>query len=106
MRAYAAEEDVELTDEIKRLETRLNKLMEDVYSKLSRWQRYQLAKHPDRPFTQDYINLIFTDFVELHGDRMFADDPALVAGLVTGRLCLWDSKKGEPPRKNWCVISA
>ncbi len=82
MKVYAAEENVELADEIKRLETRLQKLMKDTYSKLTRWQRYQLAKHPDRPYTLDYIGKIFTDFVELHGDRLFADDPALVGGLA------------------------
>ena len=78
MKVYAAEENVELADEIRKLETRLHKLMKDTYSKLTRWQRYQLAKHPDRPYTLDYIEKIFTDFVELHGDRMFADDPVVV----------------------------
>ncbi|MFH1943952.1 MAG: acetyl-CoA carboxylase carboxyltransferase subunit alpha [bacterium] len=82
MKAYAVEENVELADEIKRLESRLQKLMEETYSKLSRWQRYKLAKHPDRPYTLDYIERIFTDFVEMHGDRQFRDDPALVGGLA------------------------
>jgi acetyl-CoA carboxylase carboxyl transferase subunit alpha len=82
MRAYAAEENVELADEIKRLESRLQKLMEETYSKLTRWQRYKLAKHPDRPYTLDYVERICTDFVELHGDRQFRDDPAFVGGLA------------------------
>jgi len=82
MKAYTVAENVELTDEIRRLETRLQKLMVDIYSNLSRWQRVQLARHPDRPYTLDYIERIFTDFVELHGDRLFADDPALVGGLA------------------------
>lgn len=82
MKAYAVEENVELADEIKRLESRLKKLMEETYSKLTRWQRVQLARHPDRPYTLDYVERIFTDFVELHGDRLFADDPALVGGLA------------------------
>ncbi len=82
MKTYAAEENVELSDEIKRLESRLKKLMEETYSKLTRWQRVQLARHPDRPYTLDYVERIFTDFVELHGDRAFADDPALVGGLA------------------------
>ena len=81
MKAYAAEENVELADEIKRLESRLQNLIQDTYSKLSRWQRYQLAKHPERPYTLDYVERIFTDFVELHGDRQFADDSAVVCGL-------------------------
>lgn len=81
MRAYAVEENVELADEIKRLESRLQKLTQETYSKLTRWQRVQLARHPDRPYTLDYVERIFTDFVELHGDRLFSDDPALVGGL-------------------------
>ena len=82
MKAYAVEENVELADEIKRLEARLQKLIKETYSKLTRWQRVQLAKHPDRPITMDYVKRIFTDFVELHGDRLFADDPAVVCGLA------------------------
>ncbi len=82
MKAYTLAENVELSDEIQRLESKLNKLMKDTYANLSRWQRYQLAKHPNRPYTLDYIERLFTDFVELHGDRQFADDPAIVAGLA------------------------
>lgn len=82
MKAYAADENVELVNEIKRLESRLQKLMKETYSKLTRWQRVQLARHPNRPYTLDYIERIFTDFVELHGDRLFADDAALVGGLA------------------------
>jgi acetyl-CoA carboxylase carboxyl transferase subunit alpha len=82
MKVYAMEENVELVDEIKRLETRLKKLIKETYSKLTRWQTVQLARHPDRPYTLDYIERIFTDFVELHGDRLFRDDPALVSGIA------------------------
>lgn len=82
MKAYTMAENVELSDEIQRLESKLQKLMQDTYANLTRWQRYQLAKHPNRPYTLDYIERIFTDFVELHGDRQFADDPAIVAGLA------------------------
>jgi acetyl-CoA carboxylase carboxyl transferase subunit alpha len=82
MKAYSAEQNVELTDEIKRLETKLHRLMEDTYSKLTRWQRVLLSRHPERPYTLDYIERMFTEFTELHGDRHFADDPALVAGLA------------------------
>lgn len=82
MKAYTVEENIELTDEIQRLESRLQKLIVDTYSNLNRWQRVQLARHPMRPYTLDYIDRIFTDFIELHGDRLFADDPALVGGLA------------------------
>lgn len=82
MRAYASEQKINLDEEIARLEKKLHKLMEETYSKLTRWQRVLLSRHPDRPYTLDYIERIFTDFIELHGDRLFADDPALVGGLA------------------------
>lgn len=82
MKAYASEQKINLDEEIARLEKRLHKLMEETYSKLTRWQRVLLSRHPDRPYTLDYIQRIFTDFIELHGDRLFADDPALVGGLA------------------------
>ena len=84
MKALSGSSQIELDDEIARLEKKAQKLRADVYSSLTRWQRVQLARHPDRPYTLDYVNRIFADFVELHGDRAFADDPAIVAGF--GRL--------------------
>ena len=63
------------------IEKRLKKINE-IHTSLSRWQRVQLARHPDRPYSKDYIDKIFTDFVELHGDRLFADDPAVICGLA------------------------
>ena len=68
--------------EFKRLKKKRTKLFNDTYNKLTSWQRIQLARHPDRPYTQDYINLVFSDFVELHGDRKFADDTAIIGGLA------------------------
>lgn len=81
MREYAENEKVELTEEIERLEAKATKLRRDIYSKLSRWQRVQLARHPQRPYTLDYIERMTTHFLELHGDRAFGDDPAIVAGI-------------------------
>ena len=66
MKVYAADENVELVDEINRLENRLKKLIQETYKNLNRWQRYQLAKHPNRPYTLDYITRIFNDFVCAH----------------------------------------
>ena len=68
-------------DEVERLQKQARKLREKLYGNLSPWQRVQLARHPRRPYALDYIDRIVTDFVELHGDRGFADDPALVAGV-------------------------
>jgi acetyl-CoA carboxylase carboxyl transferase subunit alpha len=73
---------VDLKSEIVRLEKKVEKMREEIFSNLTRWQTVQLARHINRPFTTDYIRLIFTDFIELHGDRKFADDHAIVAGLA------------------------
>ena len=72
---------LDIADEIAKLESRVNELRTTVYSNLTRWQRVQLARHPERPYTLDYINLMMTDFVELHGDRHFGDDHAVVGGF-------------------------
>ena len=81
MREYALAENVELTDEIEKLEEKARRLREEIYSKLTPWQRVQLARHPQRPYTLDYIERIMANFVEMHGDRAFGDDPAIVCGL-------------------------
>ncbi len=82
MRDFAIGENIELTKEITSLEDKLVKLRNDIFAKLSRWQRVQLARHPRRPYTLDYIRMMTTDFIELHGDRRFGDDNALVGGLA------------------------
>lgn len=74
-------ESPEIVEEITRLEKQAERLRKKIYSNLTRWQRVQLARHPRRPYSLDIINLIVTDFVETHGDRLFADDNAIVAGL-------------------------
>jgi acetyl-CoA carboxylase carboxyl transferase subunit alpha len=73
---------VDIAEEIERLEKKSAQLTKDVYGKLSPWQISQVARHPQRPYTLDYLSLIFTDFDELHGDRAFADDHAIVGGLA------------------------
>jgi len=75
--------DVDLTNDIDRLESRVEELRKSIYSNLTRWQRVQLARHPDRPYTLDYLDALTDGFVELHGDRHLADDPAIVGGLAT-----------------------
>ncbi len=73
---------VDISEEIERLEQKSTQLTKDIYGKLSPWQISQVARHPQRPYTLDYLSLIFTDFEELHGDRAFADDHAIVGGLA------------------------
>ena len=74
--------EININDEIARLRVKSQKLTESIFSALTPWQVAQLARHPQRPYTLDYIEHIFTDFEELHGDRAFADDPAIVAGVA------------------------
>lgn len=73
---------VDISEEISRLEAKGQSLTKDIYAKLSPWQIAQVARHPQRPYTFDYVEHIFTDFEELHGDRVFADDHAIVGGLA------------------------
>ena len=70
----------DLTREIDELEAQIGEVKTKVYSKLTPWQRVQIARHPDRPLTRDYIELIFHDFVEMHGDRLYGDDKAIIGG--------------------------
>jgi len=81
MKDFAVGEDLELNNEIESLEKKLKKLRDKTYSNLTRWQRVQLSRHPKRPYTLDYIKNMSTGFIELHGDRCFADDKAMVGGF-------------------------
>jgi acetyl-CoA carboxylase carboxyl transferase subunit alpha len=75
-------ESIDISKEIAELESKVNDLRKDIYKDLNRWQRVQIARHPQRPTTMDYIESLFTDFIELHGDRKFRDDPAIVGGMA------------------------
>jgi acetyl-CoA carboxylase carboxyl transferase subunit alpha len=73
---------LDISDEIGRLQKKSQSLTKDIYTKLTPWQISQVSRHPQRPYTLDYIQHLFTDFEELHGDRNYADDPAIVGGLA------------------------
>ena len=73
---------IDISKELDQLQKKQKKLLEDTYGKLSAWQISQVARHPQRPYTLDYIQHLFTEFEELHGDRAYADDPAIVGGLA------------------------
>ncbi|HEY9166108.1 MAG TPA: acetyl-CoA carboxylase carboxyltransferase subunit alpha [Candidatus Kryptonia bacterium] len=101
MRKLSDQLDIE--DEIKKLESRVSELRSNIYSNLTRWQRVQLARHPERPYTLDYISLITTDFIELHGDRYFGDDHAIVGGFakLNGKTVLVvGQQKGRDTKSN------
>ncbi|MFM8442851.1 MAG: acetyl-CoA carboxylase carboxyl transferase subunit alpha [Methylococcus sp.] len=80
LRQVGLSQTINLADEITQLEEKSHKLTEKIFSGLSAWQISQLSRHPQRPYTQDYLESVFEDFHELHGDRAYADDPAIIGG--------------------------
>jgi len=83
MKELAKQSDVDVTDAIKQLEKKIKNLKKETFDNLTRWQRVQLSRHPERPYTLDYIYEMTDDFVELHGDRNVSDDKAMVGGFGT-----------------------
>jgi len=103
LRRLTIEQGVDFSDEIKQLEERLIQVKKEVFSNLTAWQRTLLARHPQRPYTLDYIRLIMDDFVELHGDRCFGDDKAIVGGLarLAGKsIVVIGHQKGRTTKEN------
>jgi len=103
LRKFTSDERINLSEEIKHLEQKLEKVKKDVFKSLTPWQKVQIARHPQRPFTLDYITMIMSDFIELHGDRAFKDDLAMVAGLarVDGRkVMVIGHQKGRDTTEN------
>ncbi len=82
LRFASKDSDININEEIKRLKAKSNKMTESIFSSLGSWQISQLARHPQRPYSLDYIDRIFADYQELHGDRLFGDDAAMVGGLA------------------------
>jgi len=82
LKAASAHDNTGSLEEINKLEQKHEKILKSLYSKLTPWQITQVARHPQRPYTRDYIKNVFDDFMELHGDRCFSDDPAMVCGLA------------------------
>jgi acetyl-CoA carboxylase carboxyl transferase subunit alpha len=94
---------VTLEPEIKRLESKLEKLKHDIYDNLSSWQRIQIARHPGRPYTLDYIKFMTDEFLELHGDRLFSDDLSIVGGFakIEGqKVMIIGHQKGRDTKEN------
>lgn len=103
MRILSHNSKMDMSDEISQFEGKLEKLKNDIYNKLTPWNKVQIARHPRRPFTLDYIERIVTDFRELHGDRLYADDHAIVGGLgnIDGRsVMIIGHQKGRDTKQN------
>src|SRR4051794_34441583 len=83
LQELARQEGVDFGKEIAVLEKKVIQLIDDTFSKLPPWQKVQLSRHPNRPYTRDYVDALFPDFMELHGDRTFSDDQAILGGVAT-----------------------
>ena len=98
LKKLGEEENIDFSKEIKKLEKKYDRLRKEIFSKLTPWQRVQLARHPKRPHSIDYIKMIFHDFIELHGDRRFSDDPSIIAGICKfskKSVCVIGQEKGR-----------
>lgn len=82
LKEYTINAEVDMTAEIKNLEKRLQRLEQEIYENMEPWDRVQVARHQSRPTTRDYIQILFTDFIELHGDRLYGDDAAIIGGIA------------------------
>lgn len=103
LKGFTAHKDIDISSEVRRLEEKLDHIKKDIYDNLTPWQRVQIARHPKRPYTLDYIEMIMTDFMEIHGDRHFADDRALICGLakVDGEnIVVMGHQKGRDTKEN------
>ncbi|MEI8175485.1 MAG: acetyl-CoA carboxylase carboxyltransferase subunit alpha [Candidatus Omnitrophota bacterium] len=103
LKKFSSTQKLDISSEIKKLEEKLEKVKRDVFSSLTPWQRVQIARHPKRPYTLDYIRMITTDFIELHGDRHFADDKALICGFarIDGeKVFIIGHQKGRDTKEN------
>ncbi|MBI2793270.1 MAG: acetyl-CoA carboxylase carboxyltransferase subunit alpha [Ignavibacteria bacterium] len=99
----ALSDTLDIQPQIDELQAQIEKLRAEIYRNLTRWQRVQIARHPERPYTLDYATHCFEDFVELHGDRTFRDDPAIVGGLASigsNRVMIVGHQKGRDTKTN------
>jgi len=103
LEAFSNEQDIDVSHEIKNMKDKIDQTRNDIYANLSAWQKVQVARHPDRPYTMDYINAMTTDFVEIHGDRIHRDDRAIIGGFarIDGRkVMILGSQKGRDTKSN------
>ncbi|MFA5689987.1 MAG: acetyl-CoA carboxylase carboxyltransferase subunit alpha [Kiritimatiellales bacterium] len=100
---FSKEQDIDVSHEIERMKEKIALTRAQIYSNLTSWQKVQVARHPDRPYTRDYIKYLATDFIEIHGDRIHADDRAIIGGLakIDGQqVMVIGSQKGRDTKSN------
>lgn len=103
LEAFSREQDIDVSHEIDRMKEKIDQTRSAIYANLTAWQKVQVARHPDRPYTMDYIRAMTTDFVEIHGDRIHRDDRAIVGGFakIGGRkVMVMGSQKGRDTKSN------
>ncbi len=103
LESFSKEQDIDVSFEIEQIKDKIEKTRHDIYANISAWQKVQVARHPDRPYTKDYIKAMTTDFVEIHGDRIHRDDRAIIGGFarLDGRkVMLIGSQKGRDTKSN------
>jgi acetyl-CoA carboxylase carboxyl transferase subunit alpha len=103
LKGFISEKKIDLSSEVRRLEEKLEHLKRETYGNLTAWQRVQIARHPQRPYTLDYVNMLMSDFIEVHGDRSFSDDQAIVAGFAkfdAQKIVVIGHQKGRDTKEN------
>lgn len=103
LEAFSQEQDIDVSHEIENMKKKIADTRDEIYSKLTAWQKVQVARHPDRPYTMDYINAMTTDFIEIHGDRIHRDDRAIIGGFakIDGKkIMILGSQKGRDTKSN------
>ncbi len=103
LKHFISNRKIDLSSEVKHLEEKLGKLRRETYGNLTAWQRVQIARHPQRPYTYDYINMIMSDFIEMHGDKLFSDDKAIVCGFAKldgEKVVVIGHQKGRDTKEN------
>ena len=103
LEAFSQEQDIDVSSEITRMQEKIEETRNSIYANLTAWQKVQVARHPDRPYTMDYIEAMTTDFVEIHGDRIHRDDRAIVGGFakIDGqKVMIIGSQKGRDTKTN------
>jgi acetyl-CoA carboxylase carboxyl transferase subunit alpha len=103
LKVFSEHNDIDVSNEMRRLEEKVREMRRKVYAELTPWQKVLIARHPQRPYTRDYLRMVFTDFTELHGDRLHADDQAIVGGFARLRgepVLVIGTQKGRDTKSN------